>query len=89
MVASIRLPKEGIVIEAYVLIHVGPGTTSSVATEVARVRGVTRVDGVVGPYDIIARVEAPSLDELATIVATGIQGCTGVTRTLVCSMPEF
>ena len=71
------------------LIHVDPGTTSSVATEVARVKGVTYADGVVGPYDIIARVEAPSLDDLANIVVTGIQGCEGVTRTLVCAVPEF
>lgn len=71
------------------LIHVGPGTTRSVATEVAQVPGVTYADGVVGPYDIIARVEAPSLDDLANIVVTGIQGCTGVTRTLVCAVPEF
>jgi DNA-binding Lrp family transcriptional regulator len=68
---------------------VGPGTTRSVSSEVAGVKGVLQADGVVGPYDVIARVEAASLDELANIVVTGIQACAGVTRTLVCSVPEF
>ena len=71
------------------LIHVDPGTTRDAATQVARVKGVTYAEGVVGPYDVIAKVEAPSLDELANIVVTGIQGCVGVTRTLVCAVPEF
>ena len=67
----------------------GPGAPSTAPQEIARVKGVTQADPVMGSYDVIARVEAPSLDELANIVVTGIQSCTGVTRTLVCAVPQF
>jgi DNA-binding Lrp family transcriptional regulator len=70
-----------------VLIQVAPGTTQAVAEEISGVRGVIGADGVVGPYDVIARVEAVHLDELANIVVTGIQSCHGVSRTLVCVIP--
>jgi DNA-binding Lrp family transcriptional regulator len=60
-----------------------------VPDDIAQVKGVSQADGVVGPYDVIARVEAATLDELANIVVTGIQSVTGVTRTLVCAVPEF
>ncbi|MGH2661995.1 MAG: Lrp/AsnC ligand binding domain-containing protein [Actinomycetota bacterium] len=74
-------------IEAYVLIQVEIGLSSAVSGDVARATGVEWADDVAGPYDIIARVKAAGLDELARIVVTEIQACTGVTRTLVCVVP--
>jgi DNA-binding Lrp family transcriptional regulator len=37
-----------------------------------------------GPYDVIARVRAPGLDQLGRLVISRIQVLDGVTRTLTC-----
>jgi hypothetical protein len=37
-----------------------------------------------GPYDVIARVEARGLDELAKLVVAKIQVLRGVTLTITC-----
>jgi DNA-binding Lrp family transcriptional regulator len=74
-------------IEAYVLIHVEPGTTPSVTRAVSRARGVASAEALAGPYDVIARLKAESLDELANVVTTEIHGAEGVIRTLVCVAP--
>jgi DNA-binding Lrp family transcriptional regulator len=39
---------------------------------------------VSGPYDVIARADAQSLDELGKLVVATIQSVPGVTRTLTC-----
>jgi DNA-binding Lrp family transcriptional regulator len=41
---------------------------------------------VTGPYDVIARVEAPSVDELGQLVIARIQDVKGITRTLTCTV---
>ena len=74
-------------IEAYVLIHVEPGTTPSVSRAVAAATGVVSAEGLAGPYDVIARLKATNLDELANVVTTQIHGAEGVIRTLVCVVP--
>jgi DNA-binding Lrp family transcriptional regulator len=72
------------VVEAYVLIQAEVGRAAGVGEEVARVSGVTSADVVIGPYDVIVRVKAPSIDELGRIVVVRIQAADGVTRTLTC-----
>jgi DNA-binding Lrp family transcriptional regulator len=39
---------------------------------------------VAGPYDVIARAQAPDIDELAKLAASQVQDLDGVTRTLTC-----
>jgi DNA-binding Lrp family transcriptional regulator len=39
-----------------------------------------------GPYDIIVRAEARSIDALGRLVVSRIQAISGVTRTLTCSV---
>jgi DNA-binding Lrp family transcriptional regulator len=41
-------------------------------------------EDITGPYDVIARVQASSLDQLGRLVASRIQVVDGVTRTLTC-----
>jgi DNA-binding Lrp family transcriptional regulator len=43
-------------------------------------------EDITGPYDIIARVQAPGLDQLGRLVASCIQAVDGVTRTLTCTV---
>jgi DNA-binding Lrp family transcriptional regulator len=55
-------------VRAYVLIQTEAGQAGRVAKEVAAVDGVGSAVAVTGPYDVIARVEAPSIDDLGRMV---------------------
>ncbi|MDP9343447.1 MAG: Lrp/AsnC ligand binding domain-containing protein [Actinomycetota bacterium] len=71
-------------VEAWVLIQAEVGRAAGVGGEVAGVKGVRSADVVMGPYDVIVRVEAHSIDELGRIVVVRIQAVEGVARTLTC-----
>ena len=71
-------------VRAYVLIQTEVGQTEQVAADVAEVEGTGSAVPVAGPYDVIAIVEAASIDALGKIVVSRIQGVKGVTRTLTC-----
>jgi len=45
---------------------------------------IKSVDRVTGPYDIIALLEAGSLDEIGTIIDSKIQSVAGVYKTITC-----
>ena len=72
------------VVQAYILIQTDVGKAAEVATAIAQVKGVTMAEDVTGPYDVIVRAEASSVDELGRLVVARIQGVTGITRTLTC-----
>jgi len=72
------------VVQAYILVQTEVGHASAVAAEIASIRGVTAADDVIGPYDVIARAEARSVDELGKLVVAKIQAVTGITRTWTC-----
>ena len=71
-------------VNAYILIQTEVGRASNVTREISGVSGITTVDPVTGPYDVIARGEASDLDELAKAIVMPIQSVEGVTRTLTC-----
>jgi len=71
-------------VHAYILVQTEVGRASDVATAIAQIDGVENAENVTGPYDVIARVEGPSVDELGTLVVTRIQNVPGITRTLTC-----
>ena len=71
---------------AFVLIQTELGKAADVARLVAAIPGVVSSDAVTGPYDIIARAEADSLDELAKMVVSRFQMLEGITRTLTCEV---
>ncbi len=71
-------------VSAYVLIQTDVGKASAVADEVREIDGVSSADGVTGPYDVIARADADSVDELGRLVVSKVQLVDGVTRTLTC-----
>jgi DNA-binding Lrp family transcriptional regulator len=43
-------------------------------------------EDITGPYDVIARIQASSLDQLGRLVVSRIQMVDGVTRTLTCTV---
>lgn len=71
-------------VEAIVLIQAKVGESSAVAGAVIEVEGVSSAEVVSGPYDVIARAEAESIDALGQLVVSRIQAVEGVTRTLTC-----
>ncbi len=71
-------------LSAYVLIQTEVGKVAHVAQALSDLDGVQLAEDVVGPYDVIARVQAPGLDRLGRLVVFRIQVVDGVTRTLTC-----
>jgi DNA-binding Lrp family transcriptional regulator len=77
------------VVSAYILIQTEVGRASHVTREISSIGGIKQVDGVTGPYDVIARGEASDLDDLAKAIVMPIQSVEGVTRTLTCPVLQF
>ena len=73
-------------VQAYILIQTEVGKAASVAASIADISGVTIAEDVTGPYDVIARVEAHTVDDLGKLVIARIQDVPGITRTLTCTV---
>ncbi len=71
-------------VHAYILIQTEVGKAAVVAAEIAKIAGVTTAEDVTGPYDVIVRAEAETVDLLGQLVVARIQGVEGITRTLTC-----
>lgn len=71
-------------VKAYVLIQTEVGRAAKVAARVKDVEGVLAADDVTGPYDVIVRAEASSVDELGKMVVSQLHLIEGVTKTLTC-----
>jgi DNA-binding Lrp family transcriptional regulator len=71
-------------VHAYVLIQTEVGKAATVARAVAQLDGVVVSEGVTGPYDVIVRTEATTVDELGRMVVGRIQLLDGITRTVTC-----
>ena len=71
-------------LSAYVLIETDVGKVAYVAQALTKLDGVQLAEDLAGPYDLIARLQAPSLDKLGRLVASHIQLVDGVTRTVTC-----
>ena len=73
-------------INAFVLIQTEVGKAHRVTEAVRAIPGVVSADDVTGPYDVIVRTEAGSLDELGKLVVSKIQAVDGITRTFTCTV---
>ena len=71
-------------VQAYILIQTEVGKASSVADAIRALPGVSLAEGVTGPYDVIMRAEAPSMEEFGRAILSKVQGVPGITRTLTC-----
>ncbi len=68
-------------VSAYILIQTEVGKAADVATEVRAISGVIEADDVTGPYDVIVRVEADTMDDLGKMVVSRVQMIDGITKT--------
>jgi len=70
---------------ALVLIKLGTGEYLSLAKsakeEIAKIKGVAKVYAVFGRYDLVAQVEAPTLEELSRIITDKIRAIASVVTT--------
>jgi DNA-binding Lrp family transcriptional regulator len=71
-------------VSAYILIQADVGTAVDVAESTAAIDAVITAEVAMGPYDVIARAEAPTMDDLGQVVVHAVQSITGVQRTLLC-----
>ncbi|UQA92910.1 Lrp/AsnC ligand binding domain-containing protein [Streptomyces halobius] len=71
-------------VQAYILIQTEVGKASAVAEVIAKINGVLTAEDVTGPYDVIVRAQADTVDELGRMVVARVQQVEGITRTLTC-----
>jgi DNA-binding Lrp family transcriptional regulator len=71
-------------VSAYVLIQTDVGKAAEVTRQVREIDGVVTAEDVTGPYDVIACVEARSVDLLGRLVVSRLQRIEGITRTVTC-----
>ncbi|MCY3563863.1 MAG: Lrp/AsnC family transcriptional regulator [Acidimicrobiia bacterium] len=69
---------------AYVLIQTEVGKAEQVSRNVRAIAGVREAENVTGPYDVVVKAEADSVDQLGKLVVSEIQMIQGITRTLTC-----
>jgi len=70
--------------KAFVLIETAVGKTKEVVAKISQLEGVKSVDPVTGPYDVIAIVEAESLNSIGDLVTSKIHPVSGISRTVTC-----
>ncbi|MFJ7912857.1 Lrp/AsnC family transcriptional regulator [Kitasatospora sp. NPDC096204] len=71
-------------VQAYILIQTEVGKATSVAQTITEIPGVLTAEDVTGPYDVIVKAEAGTVDELGRMVVARVQKVEGITRTLTC-----
>lgn len=71
-------------VQAYILIQTEVGKASTVAELIVELPGVIQAEDVTGPYDVIVRAQADTVDELGRMVVAKVQQVDGITRTLTC-----
>ncbi|ALV52388.1 Lrp/AsnC family transcriptional regulator [Actinospica acidiphila] len=71
-------------VQAYILIQTEVGKASTVADLIGKIPGVVQAEDVTGPYDVIVRAQADTVDDLGRMVVAKVQQVDGITRTLTC-----
>ena len=71
-------------VQAYILVQTNVGKAAEVALAIREIPGVALAEDVTGPYDVIVRAQASSVDELGQIVVAQVQAVPGITRTVTC-----
>ena len=66
------------------MIQTEVGMAASVAMALQGLPGVSAAASVAGPYDVILRAEARTIDQLGRLVVSRIQTVAGVLRTITC-----
>ncbi len=73
---------------AFVLVNAEIGSEDDVLEDLKTTKGVVGAWIVYGVYDIVAKVEADTMDELKEIITTNIRGLENVRSTLTMIVVE-
>ena len=76
-------------VRAFVLIETQVGNPGNVAKAIRAIPGVVAAHDVTGPYDVIVRTQAASVDDLGRMVVSHIQLIEGIRKTLTCPILAF
>ena len=76
-------------VQAFILIQTEVGKAAGVSDAVGKIPGVTLAEGVTGPYDVIMRAEASSMEDFGRLVLAKVQSVPGITRTLTCPVTHL
>ncbi len=70
--------------KAYILIRTEVGKTNDIVSSLRGITGVTAVDLVSGPYDVVAVVEGQDANSVGRTVLNEMHGLEGLCSTLTC-----
>lgn len=70
--------------KAFVLVETAVGKNKQVVAAIGKLKGVTSVDAVTGPYDVIAIIQGETLNEIGDLVTGKIHPIPGISRTVTC-----
>ncbi len=70
--------------KAYVLIETQVGKAKDLVEAIRSLVGVISVDLVTGPYDVIAVVQADTLNEIGDLITAKVHPVSGISRTVTC-----
>jgi len=73
-----------VAVSAYILIQTDVGRATEVTHRLRQIPGFDEANDVTGPYDVIAKATAASVDHLGRLVIQELQAIDGVTRTVTC-----
>lgn len=76
-------------VRAYVLVQTQIGKIPQVAAALRGMPVTVQCDDVTGPYDVVAQVEVPSIEDLGRLVAEQVQHIEGITRTVTCPVVNY
>ena len=67
---------------AYVLINSELGSEESIIQQLKKLDGILEVHGTLGPYDILAKIESPTVETLREIITWKIRKMDKIRSTL-------
>ena len=73
---------------AYVLVKARVGDAMGVRDRLRGQPGIEAADVITGPYDLVVRVRASSLNDIAKIVLNTLQGTPGLETTVTCPVVD-
>ena len=71
------------VVNAYILINVEPAKIQAVFERLSNIPG-TVVDELLGSYDMVVKLKAPTPEDLPAVLRDEIRPIRGITKTVTC-----
>lgn len=70
--------------KAYILITTETALTQSVVARLKQIPSIVAVHEVLGPYDIVVEMEAPTHEDLVAALRHNVRPIRGITSTVTC-----